>query len=109
MFKIVPNPTFTHDVTVMTPIDGGFADETLIVTFNYLDTNQAEKFEINTVDGTTAFLNAIVVKLDGLTDVEGKPIACSLDLREKLLRTNTVRRAILQHYANAVNKVKEGN
>ncbi|WP_420132606.1 hypothetical protein [Rhodopseudomonas sp.] len=109
MFKIVSNPTFTHTVTVMTPVDGGFSEEKLDVTYNYLDTDEVKKFDLTTGDGTSKFLFTLVAKLDGLTGPTGEPVVCSLELREKLLRMSNVRRAIIAHYFDAVNKVKEGN
>ncbi|ACF01850.1 conserved hypothetical protein [Rhodopseudomonas palustris TIE-1] len=109
MFKIVPNPTFTHDVTVLTPVDGGHDEETLVVTYNYLDTEEVKKFDLNTSNGTTQFLDSLVAKIDGLTGPTGEPIACSFDLRQKLLKMSNVRLAVIRHYFDAVRKVKEGN
>ncbi len=106
--KITPHATFTHDVTVMSPIDGGFEEETLKVTFNYLDADQVAPFNLKTALGTDEFLKAAVVKLDGLTDANG-PVSETPSLREKLLKRTNVRQAVCSHYFNAVAKVKEGN
>ncbi|MGO3934757.1 hypothetical protein [Rhodopseudomonas pseudopalustris] len=109
MFKIVSNPTFTHTVTVMMPVDSGHAEETLLVTYNYLDTAEVEQFDLKSTDGTSSFLSTLIRKIDGLTDSTGQPVACTLELREKLLRMANVRLALLRHYFDAVTKVREGN
>src|SRR4051812_4378882 len=107
--KIVQNPTFTHDVPVVTPTDNGFEDDTLNTTFAYLDVDAIERFDTNTLEGTNALLEAAVVKFDKLTDAQDQPLAYSAELRAKLLKRQNVRQALCTYYFAALLKVKAGN
>jgi hypothetical protein len=104
------NRTFTQDVTVMTPIDGGHRRETLKVTFNYLDVEAIDKFDIKTMQGTTDFLHAVVNRFDGLTDdATGEPVPYSEELRAQLCNMPHVRQAVCLKYFDSVSKAKAGN
>jgi hypothetical protein len=107
--KIAKSRTFTHDVKVFTPIDGGSREETLKTTFNYLGVEEVAKFDVQTRDGTTACLKAIVAKFHDLTDEEDKPVAETPKLRDQLLNLQHVRQALATHYFEVVGKVKAGN
>jgi hypothetical protein len=107
--KIVDNPTFTHDVPVMTPTDTGFSEEALNTTFNYLDVDAIDAFDIKTVEGTTALLEAAVVKFDKLTDADDRPLTYTVELRQMLLKRQNVRQALCTYYFSALLKVKAGN
>jgi hypothetical protein len=107
--KIVDNPTFTHNVPVVTPTDSGFEDENLSTTFNYLDVDAIDKFDTKTLEGTSALLEAAVVRFSGLTDANDQPLTCSEELREMLLKRQNVRQALCTYYFAALLKVKAGN
>lgn len=109
MFKITPNATFKHNVTVMTPIDNGHEEETLVTTFRYRDADQLKGFDLHTADGTTGFLEETVVTFHDLVDDNNVAIDCSADIRARLFRRQSVRNALIKHYSAAVTKVKEGN
>ena len=109
MFKIVENRTFTHDVPILTPIDGGFAEETLKVTFNYIEGEEAKRHSIGTPAETDAFLDRIVARLDDVVDDNGMQIVVDKTLQDRLLRVANVRQGILAYYFAALAKVKEGN
>ncbi|RJF70867.1 hypothetical protein [Rhodopseudomonas palustris] len=103
MFKVAADRIFSRDVTVLTPADGGHVKETLKVSFNYLDIDAVARFDLKTADGTTAFLKAIVRRLDDLTDVDDRPLPYSTELRDAVLRLGHVRQAIATAYFAAVN------
>lgn len=109
MFKIVEKPTFTHDVKVLTPVDDGFAEDVLKTTFNYLPTDEVAKFDLKTPEGTTEFLRAIVAGLHELVDENGKPLTCTVELRDRLLFLPGIRNGLVAHYLDAVTRIKEGN
>lgn len=102
--------TFAQDVEVFTPIDNGHRREILKTTFNYLDSEEIEKFDLKTMQGTTDFLKAIVNRFDGLTDDStGEPVPYSEDLRAKLCLFPHVRQAICLKYFASLTKAKAGN
>ena len=109
MFKVVPNRTFTHVVTVMMPIDGGHSAETLKVTYNSLETEEAKKFDLKSPDGSTEFMKRVIAKLDDVTDAEGKPLPYSDALRDQVIRMPNARNAIVNGYFAAIAKAAEGN
>ncbi|UGA45955.1 phage tail assembly chaperone [Bradyrhizobium quebecense] len=109
MFNVSPKRTFTHDVAVLVPIDAGHEEQTLKTTFNFLDTEELKDFDLRTLEGSTAFLNAIVASFHDLVDGDGGPVPYSEELRNRLIRRQYVRSALLSHYGEAVTKAKEGN
>lgn len=109
MFQIVQNRTFTHDVTATMPVDGGYRDETMKVTFNYLPTDEAADYDLKTPIGTTDFLKAIIVRMDDLIDENKQPVFYTTAIRDQLLKANNVRQAIIAAYFEAVTKAPEGN
>lgn len=109
MFKIVQNRTFTHDVTATMPVDGGYRDETMKVTFNYLPTDEVAEFDLATPAGTTDFLRAIIARMDDLVDEREQPVFYTPIIRDQLLKASNVRQAILAKYFEAVTKAPEGN
>lgn len=109
MFKIVQNRTFTHDVTVLIPIDGGHAEEKLKTTFNYLDADKLLTLDAGTSEGADAFFAAIVSSFHDCVDQNGNAVPYSEELRKTLLGMHNVRRALFLHYDAAVRKTKEGN
>ncbi|ETR79293.1 hypothetical protein X566_01535 [Afipia sp. P52-10] len=104
MFKVVADQTFTHTVTVMTPIDNGHRTETFKATFRLIDTDEADTFDLNTRDGTTAFLKRTIVDLGDLVGDDKQPIAYSDELRDQLLKLPHVRIGLAQAYFSAVAK-----
>ncbi|MGJ5203640.1 hypothetical protein [Bradyrhizobium sp. HKCCYLR20261] len=109
MFKISTGRTFTHDVKVLMPSDVGHTEETLRTKFVYLDVDEINKFDLTTMDGTSKFLDAVVVRFNDLTDDDGQSIQCNDEIREQLLRSPNVRLALSKHYLHAVTRAPEGN
>jgi hypothetical protein len=109
MFKIVDNCTFIHDVKVLTPVDGGYEEENLSTTFNYMSTDETDAFNLRTPEGTTAFLQAAVVTFNDLVDDKAAQVTCTPELRERLLIRPNIRSAVIAHYFDAVTRIKEGN
>jgi hypothetical protein len=109
MFKITGKRTFTHSVKVMTPIDGGFEEESLKVTYNLLDVDTAGAFDLKTRQGTTDFLLAAVVKLDDLQNGQGSAVPYSDAVRDQLFGLPHVRNAVAMGYFDAFSKAGAGN
>lgn len=109
MFTIVDQPIFRHPVTLRVPVDGGYRDETLTVTYRVLPVDEAEKFDLGAAKSATSFLRAVVSRIDDLTDANGNPVAYSDDLRERVIKLPYARAAIARAYFEAVAGAKEGN
>ncbi|MGL5166634.1 MAG: hypothetical protein ACRC9K_12175 [Afipia sp.] len=109
MFKVIDESIFTRDVPVMTPIDGGFEEQSLKTVFRLIETDEAEKFDTKTSEGTDGLLERIVVTFKDLTNEKDEPIPCDDALRRRLLNRPNVWRAIIKAYFDAATKVKEGN
>jgi hypothetical protein len=108
-FKVVPNRTFTHDITVTTPVDGGFEEESLKVTFNVIETTEYPEYDLNTAEGTRAFLLRVINKLDDLTDENKKPILYNDAVRDHLLGLPWVLQPLCSGYFAGVTQAKAGN
>lgn len=108
MFKVATDPTFTHEVEVMVPIDGGWDRQSFKATFRVL-AEDAERPDLSTVDGSTSFLRRTVTNMDGLEGEDGKPQHYSDALRDRLLRVPYVQAALVRTYVAAVSKAPAGN
>ncbi len=111
MFKVTTNPTFTHTVDVLVPIDGGHDRQSLKVTFRVIDSDeeQDDKHDLNTIAGSIAFCRDVVVSFDDMVDGENKPLPYSDDLRDQLLKKPYIRTPIARAYYDAVTKATLGN
>jgi hypothetical protein len=109
MFKVTRVRRFTHEISVITPVDGGHAEEKLRATFNFLTTDEAAKFDLATGDGTCEFLKKIIVKLDDLVDDKDQPVPYSDEIRDALIALPNVRQALCKGYFDAVLAAKKGN
>jgi len=111
MFKIVTNPEFTHDVTVMTPVDGGFKEETFKCRFKLLDADRIDKFSITSSFSAlnATFLKEVIVRFEDLIGDDDKPLPYNDALRDLVLATPGAQMALMQTYLTAISKVKQGN
>lgn len=109
MFVVTNEPTFTHTVTAMAPIDGGHEKQTFKVTYRVVDGDEFETFDLDTVQGSTDFLRRIVASLDELVDDKKQPVPYSDKVRDQVIRMPWARRAITHGYFDAINKAAEGN
>ena len=109
MFKIVDEPTFSHEVTARVPVDGGFREETFTATFRVIDPEEADEFDLTTTAGSTAFLRRTVVKLDDVGDAQSKLLEWSDEVRDAALRLPWARSALARTYFAAISGAKSGN
>jgi hypothetical protein len=109
MFNVSQRPTFTHDVPVLVPVNGGHEEQKLKTTFFYLDIDQIETFDLKTMEGTTNFLLAIVSSFHDLESDDQVAIPYTVEVRDQLFRRQYIRQALATYYFDAVAKVKEGN
>lgn len=109
MFKVIDEPMFTRDVPVLTPVDGGFEEQSLKTVFRLIETDEAGTFDTQTTEGTDGLLERIVVTFKDLTNERDEPIVCDAALRARLLNRPNIWRALIKEYLVASTKVKEGN
>lgn len=109
MFKIIENPTFTHTVRVMVPIDGGHREETLKATYKVLTTDEVNGYDLSDSASSRDFLRTALVKLDDIADADGKPIPYSDEVRDQVLALPYARIALGRGYFEAVSKARTGN
>lgn len=109
MFKVVSQNTFTREVTVRSPSDGGHVDETVKVTYNYLDVDQINAFDRNTPAGTADFLRAAVRKLDDLVGPDGRPLVFNNQVRDQVINHVAARQALLIGFFEAIGEARLGN
>ncbi|MFD1342880.1 hypothetical protein [Litorisediminicola beolgyonensis] len=109
MFKVLSQPTFSHQVRVMVPVDGGHEEQTFRATFRVLTESEAKKHDAKTGPGIRSFLRTAIVKLDELVGEDGKELSYSDQLKDRLLDMPYVRIALLQTYSDAVSKAATGN
>ena len=109
MSKTSTEPTFTHEVKARVPVDGGFQEERFKATFRVVDPDEAAKFDMMSIDGSTGFLKRVVVRLDDIGDAEGKPLEWSDAVFDAVLRLPWARSALARTYFMAVSGAKAGN
>ncbi len=109
MFKVTKNPTFTHTVKVSVPVDGGFEDQSMKVTYRVIGTAEGKKYDLDTADGSTQLLLATIVKVDDLIDDAKAPVTWNDDVRDQLFDTPYVRRALADGYFAGLRGAKTGN
>ncbi len=109
MFKIADNPTFTHDVEINVPADGGSERQSLKATFKVLPANELAAFDTGTNEGQKDFLRAVIVKLDDLVGEDDKPLPYNDKLRDHLLELFYVRIPLMNAYSRAMVIGRVGN
>lgn len=109
MFKIVKYRQFTHEVTITTPVDGGYQHDTVNVTYRTLADEVAEAHNLTTGDGIKGFLKACLVNVSDLIDQDDKPVAWNDQIRDGMLADYWQRQGLLDGYLNAIQKAKAGN
>lgn len=107
MFKISTEATFTHEVTVCTPIDGGFREDKFKAKYRVVDIEELD--QVNDLAGQQAILKRIVCGLEDVTGDDDKPLPYSDELRDKLIAVPFVRAAMFQTYLAAITKTRVGN
>ena len=115
MFNIATRPTFTRTVEVQSPDGDGLRTDTFKATFNWVPSDELEKFDAKTTDSIKGFLRAVVVRCEDLVgeaeDGSGKPVPLpwSDEVREALFAWSNVRTALLLAYNKAWLEEKRGN
>ena len=109
MFKIVQEPTFTHEVIAKVPVDGGFRDEKFKATFRVIDPEEAESFDLSKVEGSTNFLRRVIVRLSDIADAEGAPIEWNDEVFTAVVKLPWARGALARGYFGALTGAKSGN
>ena len=108
-FKVVAEPQFTHTVKIRTPVDGGYLDESCKATYRVIPAEEADAFDISTAEGSTAFLQRVIARLDELVDAEKNPIEWSDHVRDQVFCLPYARVGLARGYFEGVSGAKKGN
>ncbi|MGK9234773.1 hypothetical protein KXS07_23700 [Inquilinus limosus] len=103
------NPTFKRSVKAQKPIDGGFETVSFDATFRLLATDELGRFDTTSVQGTTEFLQTVVVDLGKIVDGQNQPIPYSDALRDRVINTHYARAALITEYFEGARGGKLGN
>ena len=109
MFKIVKNPTFTHSVPVMVPVDGGHLEQSLRVKFRVVPVDELAHHDLNSPEGTESYCRAIVEEFGDLVGENDQPLSPSDEVSNTLFRTTYIRLALVRAYTAAMSKARAGN
>lgn len=110
MFIIETEPTFTHEVKVLVPVDGGYRQDTFKARYRVMPTEDADKYDLFKEDQSKAFLRAVVIGLEDIVDDQRKPVPYSDTLRDRLLGWPHTRRALAATYFEAIKgTARQGN
>lgn len=109
MFKIEREPQFTHDVTVMMPVDGGFAEQTFKCRYRLLPAEEVDGFNLNDPEDIVGFLEKVIVSFADIVDDDDKYLSYNDGLRDQVIGIYNARMALRDTYVRAVTKAKQGN
>lgn len=110
MFKITTAHTFTHTVKVQTPIDDDeFRTDTFKARFKMLPSDEAEAFDLSTLEGSKDFVRAVVLSTEDVIGENEKLIPHTPELLEQLISIYVVRMELVNTYFRAVTKAQLGN
>lgn len=109
MFVVSEKPTFTHDVEVRVPTDGGFTDQKFKATFEVMPTETFAEYNMSDAASSTEFLRAVVKHMDELVDRDERPVPYSDTMRDRLLNVPYLRSALARTYFKAVGGATLGN
>lgn len=105
MFKLAKKPTFSHQVKVRVPVDGGFVDQEFTATFRVLPWDEVKALDHD----PAAQVRLFWVGADGICDDDEKPLPWSDALRDQMIGMLFVRIAVLSAYVDAVTGARRGN
>lgn len=109
MFKITDRPKFSRSVLVLVPEADGSRKETLRATYQAMPSSEADKYDVNTAEGTRAFLRVVLIHVDDIADEHGKALPYSDAVRDQLIDLPWARNALAVTYFDEVGKAREGN
>lgn len=110
MFNIAP-AKFTREITVRVPTDGGFENQTMMVTYQTLPTDQVEAMLATGTgnQGMRDFASAICAHIDDLVDVDGKPLAWNDAVKKQVLALPYAFLPIREGYLVAMDEARAKN
>jgi hypothetical protein len=109
MFKIDPNPTFKHKVTIPTPSNGAFVNQELEVTYTALTDDVTAEFNFNTTQGERDFLRAAIADLSDVQGPDGKEITDTDEKIDTVIALPYARQPLIVGYAAGIVRGRVGN
>jgi hypothetical protein len=108
MFDIDLKPTFTRRVKVTIPSGATTVEQSFLATFEALDVPEIEAFNIESSEGSKAFLERAFIGADELA-LGGKPIEFTPDVRDQLIAKPWARRGLVRAYLDGFKEASTGN
>jgi hypothetical protein len=109
MFKISSKPTFTHDVEIQVPVDGGHSTERLKTRYRVVEFSKLETLDLGNVKDQDKYLDLIVDGFEELVDDDEKPVKNPAAHTKKLLGLLFVRGPVMRQYMEAMAGAKVKN
>lgn len=109
MFVLSTNPTFTHTVKVMVPVDGGHHEQTFRATFRCMAAEEVAAYDLHDGASSAKFLRAVLVGLDDIVGADDQALPYNDLLRDRLLSLPYVRAGLARTYFDAMAKATLGN
>lgn len=109
MFKISSKPTFTHDVEIQVPVDGGHSTEFLKTRFRVVEFSRLENLNLGDVKDQDKYLSLIVDGFEDLVDDHDKPLKNMETHTKQLLGLLYVRGPVMRAYMEAMAGAKVKN
>lgn len=106
MFRIDDNPQF--DARVEIALEGA-EPQSIAVRFHALPNSEIDAFELRTAEGTTEFLERVIVRIDDVVDEDGEAVTYDAALRDRLLDLGWVRQPLVRTYFAALAGARLGN
>lgn len=109
MLNINFRPTFVRTATFRIPSGRGFSEQSCEATFDALTIDEFAAFDLDTPDGTRAFLERVLVNLADLVDGDGNAVTYSPAVRDALLAHDWGRIGLVKAYIRGRQEAAEGN
>ena len=109
MFTVEKNPTFTHEVPIHVPVDGGTETQTIKATYTVMTDEESETFNTGHLNGMKEFLIAAKIKMADLQDPEGKALPYNDKVRDQLLALPYVCHGLFNGYLKGISNGRLGN
>jgi hypothetical protein len=96
-------------VEVQVPVDGGHERQSMRVTYRVIPVDEADAMDLSGREATTAMLERIVVRVEGLVDEAGKDLIWNDRVRGQLFGLPYARLALVRGYFDGVAGARRKN
>lgn len=109
MLNVTFKPTFIRTATFRIPSGRGFSEQSCEATFNALTIDEFSAFDLETPEGTKAFLERVLVNVADIVDDDGNAVPYSHAVRDALIANDWGRLGLVRAYITGRQQAAEGN